>query len=64
MFDNFEALLLSAYFYIISFLTYSGNLLTSTFANSVEPDEMQHNAVCKGVCKDEKDIQTKEYNIF
>ena len=37
----------------------------STFANSEEPDEMQHNAAfhqglhCKG-----KNLQTKEYNIF
>ena len=39
----------------------------STFANSEDPDEMQHNVlhfiwVCT-VWKGKKDIQTKEYNI-
>ena len=32
----------------------------STFANSEEPDEMQHNVVCKG----KKYLQTKDYSIF
>ena len=37
----------------------------STFANSEDPDEMQHNAFHQGLhCKGKKDLQTKEYNIF
>ena len=38
----------------------------SPFANSEDPDEMQHNAAFhQGLhCKDQKDIQTKEYNIY
>ena len=31
----------------------------STFANSEDPDEMQHN-----VCKGKNDIQTKKNNMF
>ena len=36
-----------------------GNSLTSTFVNSEDPDEMQHNATLFGKVK-----LTKEYNIF
>ena len=41
----------------------------STFANSEDPDEMQHNDMLHfikvyTVCKGKKDLQTKEYNIF
>ena len=38
----------------------------STFANSEDPNEMQHNAAfhqCQH-CKGKKDLQTKEYTIF
>ena len=37
-----------------------------TFTSSEDPDEMQHNAAFHQVlhCKDKKDLQTKEYNIF
>ena len=38
----------------------------STFANSKDPDEMQHNMlhfiVVYTVCKGKKDLQTKEYS--
>ena len=46
---------------------YSGNLLTSTFANSEDPDEMQYNAAFhQGLhCLYRlKNHQSKEYNIF
>ena len=38
----------------------------STFTNSEDPDEMQHNvAFHQGLhCKSKKDHQTKEYSIF
>ena len=39
----------------------------STFANSEDPDEMQHNAAFHRVytvCKGDKDHPTKEYSIF
>ena len=38
-----------------------------TFANSEDPDEMQHNAAFHQVYtvfQGKKDLQTKEYNIF
>ena len=54
----------------------SGNPLISTFANSEDPDEMQHNAAfhqtaiimlhfIRGytVCIGKNDLQTKEYNV-
>ena len=34
-----------------------------TFTNSIDLDEMLHNAVYT-VCKGKKDFQTKEYNFF
>ena len=51
---------------------YLRNPRTSTFANSEDPDEMQHDdaAFHQGlqslstVCKGKKDLQTKEYNTF
>ena len=39
----------------------------STFANSEDPDEMQHNALfirVYTVCKGKKDLQRKEYIFF
>ena len=38
----------------------------STFANSEDPDEMQHNAAFHQDlhCNGKKYLQTKEYNIF
>ena len=40
----------------------------SSFANSVDPDEVQHYAAFPSwvytVCKGKKDLQTKEYNFF
>ena len=36
----------------------------STFANSEDPDEMQHFIRVYTVCKCKKGLQTKEYNIF
>ena len=45
---------------------YTGNPSVGTFANSEDPDEMQHNAAfhqCLFV-KVKKDLLTKEYNIF
>ena len=44
----------------------------STFANSEDPDEMQHNTAfimlhsiwIYTICKGKKDLQTNEFNIF
>ena len=42
----------------------------STFANNVDPDEMQHYAAFHATfhqgqhCKGKKDLQIKEYNFF
>ena len=45
-------------------LLYSGNPLTSIFANSEDPDEMQHNAAfhqgLHSICKGKKDLQEKK----
>ena len=45
-----------------------GKPLNSTFANSEDADEMQHNAAFhQGLhcfVKGKKDVQTKEHNIF
>ena len=36
----------------------------STFANSEDPDEMQHFIRVYTVCKGKNDLQTKKYNSF
>ena len=45
---------------------FSENPLMSTFVNSEDPDEMQHNAAFhQGLhCKGKKDLQAKESNFF